>query len=152
MPQVTLDLTETGYLSEKKHQKIVQIPFERQMVEFVDNLVLIARKNGSSMFVKTSKDWDTIDFIYKGFAVLYPKTAEDFAKHMIVVHNATQFNHGIVKEKNGAMLEHILEIPAPLYKMIDVIFPMQKWDRKFANKFRSHFPLMAGSLKGIRHG
>lgn len=124
---------------------IVQIPYEKEIVSFVDAVIDKNNKAGSHLFVQGSQDWDTIAFIYKGFSVLYPEDAADFEKHMHDVHQDTKWNHGISKE-GDAMVEHILEIPMKLYKMIMAVFPDQKWDGKFARKFKGHFPQMAGHL------
>jgi hypothetical protein len=121
---------------------IEQVPYERQMVEFIDNLILFARKNGSSNQVKTSMDWKTLDFLYKGWAALYPKSASDFEIHMKEIQSVSK--HGIARDKGGAMIQHQLEIPSPLYRMMRVIFPDQKWDRPFVRKFSQHFPMMRG--------
>jgi hypothetical protein len=119
------------------------VPFEKEIVNFTDKLVEIARKNNSNNSVTHENDWKTIEFMYRGFKILYPQDACDFEKEMERVRkqHSLQGNHGISSE-GSAMLEYMMSVPAPLYRMMRVIFPTQIWDRKFVNKFTSHFPQM----------
>lgn len=115
-------------------------PFPRPMVEFVDNLMDYARKYSSMSDVTTQGDWDTLAFIYKGWKILYPQDAWNFEHDMMKVRKDT-VKKGIVKE-GEAMMQHLMNIPGPLYHMIKTIFPNQKWNRKFINKLLFVFPQM----------
>jgi hypothetical protein len=117
------------------------VPFEKEIVGFTDKLIEIAHRNGSQDSVTHETDWKTIEFMYKGFKILYPKSARDFEKIMQMTRTATRFNKGISTE-GSAKLQYMMEIPAPFYRMMKVIFPLQEWDRKFVNKFVSHFPML----------
>lgn len=129
---------------EKNPWGIKNIPYDRPIVDFVDALVAIAKKNGSKDQVETSYDWNTLDFMYKGWKILYPKTSKEFEDHMREWRRYS--NHlGISKEKGGAMLQHKFNLPMPLYQMIDAIFPKQKWDKKFVDEFARRFAMFAGS-------
>jgi hypothetical protein len=123
------------------------VPFEREIVTFTDKLIEIANKNKSQSSVTHESDWKTIEFMYRGFKILYPQSASDFEKEMQSIRNAHQIrgNKGISKER-GAMLQYMMSVPAPLYRMMRVIFSNQVWDRKFVNKWMSHFPQMRASI------
>jgi hypothetical protein len=125
---------------------IKMIPYEREIVAFIDKLLEVANRNGSKGALQTSLDWNTLDFLYKGWKVLYPEDASTFENHMKQTHTLNYRRDGIAKEKN-AMIQHILEIPSPLYQMIKVIFPDQKWDKRFVRDFAKHFPGMRGYEK-----
>jgi hypothetical protein len=125
------------------HNDIDYTPFERQIVEFVDATIALNTSHGRPTSITKERDWDVIGFIYKGFSVLYPKDAREFEKYMKEVHHISN-PHGIKKEGN-AMIQHVLEVPEKLYKMINAIFPAQKWnDKKFVRSFAKHYPQLRG--------
>lgn len=117
------------------------IPYERSIVEFTDKLIEMNKMHGSHLSVEGDGDWKTIEFMYKGFKIMYPKSAHDFEKLMKFTQQKTLKNKGISKE-GSAMLEYLLEVPAPLYHMMRVIFPMQAWNKEFVQLFKKHFPQM----------
>ena len=123
------------------YEGINYIPYERPVVDFIDKLLDVAKTNGSKDDIKTSYDWKTLEFLYKGWSILYPVSARDFEKHMKRVRTDTR-NNGVVHE-GSAMLQSLVEIPQPLYRMIRIIFPKQKWDRKFIDRFVTYFPQMS---------
>lgn len=105
----------------------------------MDKLVDVAKRNGSKNVVETSLDWKTIEFMYKGFKILYPMSARDFENSMNFFRTSEQFNKGMSKE-GSALIQHLVEVPAPLYHMVKVIFPLQPWDRKFITALGNHLP------------
>lgn len=113
-------------------------PFPRITVEVVDRLVEIAKKNGSKDVVQTSKDWDTIAKMYEVFRVFFPKTEAAFVEG-IQDFRKRENAHGIGKE-GGAAVQHQLEVPMPLFQMIETIFPQQKWDKKFVKGIAQVLP------------
>jgi len=122
---------------------IEYVPYERYFVDFVDKLIEIANKNGSKDQVETSYDWETIEFIYRGFYIFYPKTAKDFEKHMAKVRLLSN-KTATAREKGGAEIQLQIELPRPLYQMIKTIFDKQQWDKKFIRDFAKHFPQFKG--------
>lgn len=115
-------------------------PFPGQMVIFIDTLLDFAKQHSSMSIVDTEGDWQTLTFIYKGWKILYPTDAWNFEHDMAKVRKAT-VKKGIVKE-NGAMMQHIANVPTTLYQMVRAIFPDQKWNRKFIDKLIMRFPEM----------
>lgn len=123
-----------------------EVPYERYMVEYVDKLIEVAKNNGSKGRVQTSLDWKTMEFIYKGWKVLYPKSSQEFESNMKLWRLRAN-DWGVSKEKGGAMIQHQLEVPMPLYQLIAAIFTDQTWDKKFVKSFARHFPQFMGSDK-----
>ena len=122
-----------------------KIPYERYLVEFTDSLIDIAKRNGSKSRVETSHDWKTLDYIYRGWRILFPQTSKEFEDHM-KNWRLLATKGGLSKEKN-ALIQHKLEIPLPLYQMIKTIFPDQKWNKEFVKKFSQNFGSFRGSDK-----
>ncbi len=152
----TLKSGSTTGISEKNMQKpqsddlnpwgIEYIPYERYYVQFIDSLLNVAKKNGSKSRVETSFDWNTVEFMYKGWRILFPQTAESFEKHMSEVRHHSN-TVGTAKEKGGAEVQYQLELPRPLHDMMKVIFPDQVWDKKFIQSFIKHFPTLRAAEK-----
>lgn len=130
---------------------ITQVPFETEIVKFVDSIVDMTRRNGSKRYVDSQGDWTILEYIYNGFKIFYPEDAYQFEQYMHSVHQATNWNNGISHE-GDAIIEHILEVPQKLYQMIGAIYPDQKWTGSFARKFKGHFPQMAGHLSSNQKG
>ena len=124
---------------------ITQVPYETPLVLFVDKLIEVANKNGSKNYIQTSYDWQTLDFIYRGWCILYPEYARPFEKHMQSVH--LHGNKLGISREGEAIIQHQLEIPVSLFQMIKTIFPKQTWDKQFVAKFAKHFPQMRGAVK-----
>lgn len=122
------------------------VPYEGTLVSFVDRAVEMAHGNTSHK-IETESDWKVVEFLYKGFSILYPQDCQAFENYMHKVHLDSHDNRGISKGEHGAQLEHLLEIPEIFYKMIMVIFPEQKiQDKVFARKFMKRFKMVAGHV------
>lgn len=119
-------------------------PYERPVVEYVDKLLELRSKRGSNLSVQTEGDWAIMDFIYKGWRTLFSEYADGFESQMRTWRAMTLNKMGVAKE-GGAMLQHQLEVPEKLYAMIKIVYPMQKWDKKFIKKFSDRFPQFKGA-------
>lgn len=124
----------------KKKMGVQDVPYERPIVDFIDALLEYAQKNQSTSKVSDERDWDTLQFILKGFFTLFPKSAADFEQNVAELRANQLRKHAIAKDTHGNSIQHKLKIPKPLYQMIKIIFPDQKWDEKFTNKFARRFP------------
>lgn len=127
-----------------KHFGIDSVPYEGALVAFVDALVELAKKNGSKDQVETSFDWNTIDYMFKGWQTLYPNTMKDFLDHMAMWRSQST-KYGVSREKGGAMIQHKMELPRPIHDMMKIIFPKQKWDKKFTEKFANRYVKLRGT-------
>lgn len=121
---------------DKNPWNLTQIPYERPIVGFIDALIEMANQNSSKDSIKWDKDWQTMEFLFKGFEALYPKTASDFYEHMA---NIRRHSKGVARVKD-ALIENKMEIPMPLFNMIKIIWKDQKFDKKFVEEFARRFP------------
>jgi len=131
------------FLPKNERLNIHMEPFERPLVDFVDKLIEVAKKNDSSGRIRWKQDWETVAFIYLGFKSLYPISCRDFEKKMHEWQGSIQ-RHGILKE-GEAMIQHQLEVPRPFYMMFNTIFPDQQWDKKFVQDLSKHLPQFRAS-------
>jgi hypothetical protein len=119
---------------------IKQVPYDAPIVQFVDKLIELKQKNGRHGYVATEGDWETLEFLYKGWKILYPTAAFDFENDMKKIKKAT-IKNGIAKDKGGGIIQHIATVPQELYKMIQIVFPNQTWDHKFVIGLVKHMPI-----------
>lgn len=122
------------------------VPYETPLVNAIDKLIEIAKKNESKDSIQREKDWETMEWIVKLWSYLYPDHFYQFSKHMKELRSHANMN-GVAKEHGGAMIQHQLEIPQRLYQMIGVVFPYQKFDKKFVAQFASKLPMFKGADK-----
>ncbi len=115
-------------------------PFAAHVVEAVDYLIDIAKKNGSKDHVQTSADWATIREIFVLYAKMYPKHYEEFIKG-IKEFRQIELSHGIGGDK-GARIQHVLEVPDKFHAMVKIIFPLQEWNRKFCLRLAKECPAL----------
>lgn len=123
---------------------ISYVPYETPLVQFIDNLIEYAKKNGSTSQIVTESDWKTLDYIMQGFETLYPELSHTFYENMKEWRKQSTL-HAVAKGEFGARIQHQLEIPQKVYLMIQIIFPNQKWDKKFVKKFASHYKQFKGA-------
>lgn len=119
-------------------------PFEKELVFFIDNLLELHKRRGSPPQVSSETDWQTLEYILKGFETLYPQLSYDFYNNMREWRRLSSA-HGISREKGGALIQHKLEVPEKVYNMIKIVFPQQKWDKKFSEKFARRFSSLTGT-------
>lgn len=120
-------------------------PFEKELVFFIDNLLEMHKKRGSPTQVSSESDWDTLSYIIKGFTVLYPQLAKDFFDNMTRWRQLSA-SHGVSRE-GEARVQHQLEVPEKIHGMIKIVYPDQKWDKKFVAKFARRFSSFMGTDK-----
>jgi hypothetical protein len=117
---------------------IVNVPYPRPIVEWVDKMIEYKSKHHCHDIVESENDWELVDFLYKGWQVIYPIESEQFEESMKFI-RAHTINRGISKDKGQAMIQHQLEIPENFFKMFRIMFPYQNWDKKFVSKFINRF-------------
>lgn len=120
-----------------------QVPYEAPLVGFIDALIDLAKKNGSKERVSTSFDYKTLDFIMKGYEVLYPQESKEFYTYMKEWRR--QSTHLGVSREGDAILQHKFNLPQKVHDLIRVIFPKQEWNKKFVNNFAKRYGQFAGS-------
>lgn len=119
---------------------IKMIPYEKPIVDFVEALLDVAHRNNSRDYIQHAGDWKTMEFMYKGWAILYPKSAAEFDREMKSLRSLQKGRHAIARDKGGAIMQHKLKVPRPFYQMMTTIWRNQVFDEKFVNQFARYFP------------
>lgn len=130
---------------EKNPWGIDDVPYEKPLVDFVDALVALAKAKDAHRTIERDTDWEVLDFIMKGWLILYPVTAKEFLDHMKEWRRQSK-RLGVSRE-GEAMLQHKFNVPRPVYDMIKAIYPDQIWDKKFVLKFANRYFALRGSDK-----
>lgn len=120
------------------------VPFEKELVGFVDAAVEMASKLKINKSIQSENDWKVAEFIYKGWKTLYPTQSDEFEKHMSII-RAISVTNGVSREKGGATIQAQMEVPQRLYQMLGSFFPYQIWDKKFVREFSKRFPQLKSS-------
>jgi hypothetical protein len=72
----------------------------------------------------------------------HPEHYAWFVETMKQYRAGTTHNKGIVKDDDGDMVQHMLEIPEVFHNYMHTMFPRQKWDKKFIRKLTSELPIL----------
>lgn len=120
---------------------IYKVPYERQLVMAVDALLDMSRQAGHSKTVETEKHWELVEKIAELWATLYPEQWHEY-KAMQTRQKLAQKNKTASNKEGEAHIQHQLEIPRKFYELMMAVFPLQKFDKKFAAKFARRMPLM----------
>lgn len=115
----------------------LMVPFEKPLVDAVDSIITLANRNGSKGYIQTSKDWDTVRYIFQVWQALFPDEFKHFSES---VEYFREYQESSVAKENTAMLQHKMEIPQHLHQMVKVIFKEQNWDRPFLKKMVETIP------------
>ena len=116
---------------------VVNIPYERQLVEAVDNILAVAKQNGSFDAFKTSKDWETLDYLFYLWQILY---TDEYSRFLESIQYFRQYEQSSVAKEHGAMLQHKIELPQHLHQMIKVVWRQQRFTKPFIRGLIEHFP------------
>lgn len=112
------------------------IPIE--LLKRIDDLVEES-SHASEKYPVTNKDWEIVVKTYELWRVFFPNLYEDFIKSAEFYRDSYVTSKGVVKEGNS-VIQHKLEMPEFLYKMLKKVFPEFKLDDKTINKFVSVLP------------
>lgn len=121
------------------------VPYESELVAFCDHIINKRIALGRPTEITNESHWQLVEFIIKGWSALYPEYTSQFFNHMKSV-RASSSNLGVSRE-GEAMLQHQLEIPKSLFKLIEITFPKQKWSKVFNLKFAQRFSGFMGADK-----
>lgn len=119
---------------------IKMIPYERAIVDFIEALLDVAHRNNSRDYIQHEKDWQTMEFMYRGWSILYPKSAKEFENEIKTLRSMQRGRHAIAKDKGGAIMQHKLKVPRPFFDMMTTIWRNQVFDERFVNQFARRFP------------
>jgi hypothetical protein len=127
---------------------IYYVPFEKHLVEWTDSVVGMAKRLGCGKRIESEADWKVIEYIYKGWTVLFEDEFKRFTDKMKYLRSELSNDSATAKEGEG-MIQHQMEFPQSLYGLIDSVFPLQKWDTKFVREFANKMPELRTSAKRI---
>jgi hypothetical protein len=127
---------------------IFYVPFERHLVEWTDSVVEMAKKLGCGKYIESEADWKVVEYIYKGWTVLFEKEYKRFTDKMKYLRSELSNDNATASEGEGRV-QHQMEFPQSLYSLIDAVFPLQKWDTKFVREFANKMPELRTSAKRI---
>jgi hypothetical protein len=113
----------------------------RAKVEIIDRVVE-KLKNNESGLVETQNDWDAVVLLFDLFRVEHPEHYAWFIETMKQFRAGTTHNNAIVKDDDGDMVQHMLEVPEAFHTYMHRMFPRQKWDKKFIRKLTSELPIL----------
>lgn len=136
-----MNLLHTVVNDPEKELNIRYEAFPRSYVEVIDRLIDLAKKNGSKDVIQSSRDWQTIEYIYKAFSILFPNEHAQFEKNMQEL-RARQLNRNSIAKQDGGMIQFQLNMPQKLYDMIITFFPKQAFDKKFVQGLAKHLPVL----------
>jgi len=113
----------------------------RAKMQIIDRVVE-KLKNNESGLVETQNDWDAVVLLFDLFRVEHPEHYAWFIETMKQFRAGTTHNNAIVKDDDGDMVQHMLEIPEVYHNYMHTMFPRQKWDKKFIRKLTSELPIL----------
>jgi len=113
----------------------------RQQVQIIDKVIDKLKLNTTGL-VETQNDWEAILLLFDLFKIEHPEHFNQFVEIMKIYKKETTTNNAIVKDGEGDMVQHMLEVPEMFYMYINKMFPNQKWDKKFILKLSSELPIL----------
>jgi hypothetical protein len=113
----------------------------RAKMQIIDRVVE-KLKNNESGLVETQNDWDAVVLLFDLFRVEHPEHYAWFIETMKQYRAGTTHNNAIVKDDDGDMVQHMLEVPEAFHIYMHRMFPRQKWDKKFIRKLTSELPIL----------
>ena len=113
--------------------KITLRPFLKRDVESVDKLVKLSR--GSRDYVQTESDWQVICSLIEFFIQRWPNEWMEFRNTMPDIRE-TRRSGGYSQSKE---ILYLLALPFRLERLIKIIFPNNKFNKKFSYEFIRRF-------------
>jgi hypothetical protein len=103
--------------------------FRKRVVDAVDRIVELA--HGKRETVGSEKDWRIVEELFSFFAHEWPEEYMEFKKTIEDIrHTRNEGGYSDSKE-----IKYVGAIPPRFERLVKAIFPLQQWDKKFANKF-----------------
>lgn len=93
--------------------------------------------------IETVKDWDLVIDLYMYWRTLFPENYSWFLEEMGLIKEEHIKNKGISSEKDGAALQHTMEMPEVLWDLIHQVFPKQQSDSDFVKGLIKRLPEFA---------
>lgn len=97
---------------------------------------------GNEGRVETENDWKAVVLLFELYKLDRPEEYRDFLENMKQNREATRDNHAIIRDGNGDMVQHALEIPARFYQYLNIVFPNIEFDQKFFKRLSRELPIL----------
>lgn len=129
------------------NEGIEYVPYPRQLVEAIDALIRYKRELGVGDSVSSNKDWRVLLKTFDVWRVIYPEDYNAFFKSQKEYWATLKNEYGVHQERGGAVIRKHAEIPQKLFRMIEIMFPKQQWDKKFLVGLARRLPILKGYKK-----
>ena len=95
--------------------------------------------------IESERDWQVVEMVCNIYAKFFPKEIKEFLKinKLISSNQVDKFGRiedNTTKKGGEAQFRQLGQIPYYLYILLRVIWPKQKFDRKFQRQFFMRFP------------
>lgn len=124
-------------LREKPEYVVVPRPQAMLIDKVVDKL-----KNNNSGLVESEDDWEAVVMLFDLFRIEHPEHFAHFVETMKQYRYATSSTNAIIKDGEGDMVQHMLEVPEKFHQYMHYMFPNQKWEKKFIMKLTRVLPVL----------
>lgn len=115
------------------------VTLPKSIADGIEHLANISTKTSPNGMVETNADWLVLVDVYKVWKKSYPDLYYDFIAGVSKLRNIYKENKGMAKE-GSAFIQHRLEMPETLHRMLEVMFPHIKYDRKFIDRLIKELP------------
>jgi len=118
------------------------VPFEKPLVDAVEALIRFHRQKGGGTVIQTESQWEVVIKVFEVWATLYPQEYINF-KNSQGKARSNQKNHNASnREKGGAEIQHMINMPQVFHSILRVLYPNQRFDKKFVTKLGNRMPLL----------
>lgn len=123
------------------------VPFPEPVVTAVDKIVEKAKQVGvQGGRIESVKHWEIVADLFRLWARFYPHEYKAFYDQQVELKRNQANEHGSRREKGGAEVQHVVEIPRRFYTLVKGIFPevdrQLVGSKKFAMKWAQQMPIL----------
>ena len=125
----------------------------RWLNDLSDAIVKLGKgRGGPDALVETETDWQIVAGLVDLYANVFPQDWKEFLTANKVVQSYQPNKHGLLEDKTtkkggDAQIRQLGQWPFELEIFIRVIWPKQRFDKKFTRKFMSRLPVFKTAEK-----
>ena len=112
-----------------------------RLIQDVEMIVSKAKASKTG-YIETDKDWEVLIDLFKLWASYLPNDYSEFKEYVTLLKSETTHTKGITRGKNGGMVQHQLEVPGLWWKMVQVIYPLQAFDKGFTKELSKRLSIL----------
>lgn len=110
------------------------------VLDAIDRIIKKSDKVSPNKIIETKKDWDLVVDLYYYWRTLFPENYAWFLEEITLLKELYTDNKGISSEKDGAALQHTMEMPERFWDLIHLVFPKQQQDGDFVKGLVKRLP------------